>query len=143
MHLKKIKFWLVGLVLIFSCEKNEGDIVDQNLLIGNWRLQAVTFNEINGSEINDWISNSTAFSIGNDGRYYRNYVQGKWIMNNRKLILNPGKFSPNHYWEYEVLDLTKDVLKVRLFLTEGQYCCDFDQFEENEIISIMETYSRD
>lgn len=139
--MKKLKLVLTGFVLLFACEK-EDKAPDRGLITGTWRLEQVIFNETDGVEINDWISNSTILNIDANGFYYRNYVGGEWIINNRTLILDPGETMPEFYWEYEVLALSKETLKVRISLTEGQYCCDFDQFEENDVLSITETYIR-
>lgn len=139
--MKKLKLLtLAGLVLLFSCDKADNNVIDPYLITGTWRLEEVTFNQTDGTEINDWISNSTILYIDENKFYYRNYVGGKWALNDKMLVLDTGETLPNFYWEYEVLELTADILEVRISLTEGQYCCDFDQFEENENLTITEKY---
>ena len=116
--------------------------MDSRFLTGTWRLEHVRFNQIEGTEINDWISTSTILSIQEDKAYFRNYVAGTWSLEDNTLTLDPGATFPNFYWEYEVLELTEEVLEVRISLTEGEYCCNFDEFEEDEVLVITERYVR-
>jgi hypothetical protein len=127
-----------------SCEQKESKLskVDTTLLTGGWNLEEVTFNSIDGTEINEWISNSTVLHLDEDQTYYRNYVSGKWSLEDKKLILNPADDSKFYYWEYGIITLSKTKLEVRIELTESQYCCDFEQFEDDEIITITETYTK-
>lgn len=129
-----------SLALLFSCAKE--DIVNPNLLTGTWRIEQVVLNETDGEEINDWISNSTSLSIDDDKTYYRNYVVGKWSLNEKTLILDSGTDLKEFYWKYKILDLTDTSLIIQINLTERECCCDFEQFEEEEVLTITETYFR-
>lgn len=140
--MKNLKLSIIGLILLYSCDKEDDSVINPNLITGTWRLEQVTFNQTNGTEINDWISNSTILKIDNNKSYYRNYVGGEWSLDNQVLVLNPGETLPNFYWEYKVLELTEGILIVQISLTEGEYCCDFDQFKEDEVLMITEKYIR-
>ena len=139
MRVLKLLLFTISLTLLFSCNKEENEI-NPNLITGAWILEQVSFNEIDGTEINDWVSNSTILYIGDNNSYYRNYIGGEWSLNENKLILNPGANLKNFYWEYQILELTEKSLRVRIDLTEGQYCCNLEQFEEDELLMITENY---
>ncbi|GAA0893464.1 hypothetical protein GCM10009122_31430 [Fulvivirga kasyanovii] len=139
--MKGFKLILVGLVMLWACDKEES-VLDPKLITGTWKLENVTFNGIDGGAINDWVSTSAILQVDDNKHYYRNYVGGEWNINNRKLILDPGDRLPEFYWEYEILELTKETLKVKILLSETQYCCDFDQFENDDVLVIIETYKK-
>lgn len=141
-NMRKLKFLSIGFAFLFSCVKEDNHVIDPNLITGSWRLELVTVNQIDGAEINDWISNSTILRIDENNSYYRNYVTGEWAINDKMLVLNPGEDMPNFYWEYEVLELLEDTLTMQIKLTEGQYCCDLDQFTEDEVLTFTEKYVR-
>lgn len=144
--MKALNFLIVTISVLglFSCEKPEGVNIDQRLIIGTWRLEEVTFNGIDGKDINDWISNSTVLDIGEHGRYYRNYDRGTWSLDKDKLILDSSYDDVSSLTrEYRILKLTDDILKVQITLTEGQYCCDFEEFESEELLTITETFVKE
>jgi len=45
-------------------------------------------------------------------------------------------------WEYKIVAFSKDFLVLELKLVEGKYCCSFDEFADDEIITIKEVYRR-
>lgn len=97
---------------------------------------------MDGNSINNWVSSSTILSLSSDNTYYRNYVLGEWEFNHTTLALNAEGPSDDFDWEYEVLDVTEEILRVRISLNEGEYCCDFEEFEDNELLVIEESYTR-
>ncbi|MFY0605923.1 MAG: hypothetical protein JXR10_04355 [Cyclobacteriaceae bacterium] len=141
--MKRLYFRIVLLLTIgLSGCSDESTEITPELMIGGWNLDEVVINGLNGSEINDWISNSTALGLDSTLMYYRNYVTGNWSLEGDKLILDPADRLSGFYWEYEILTVTSKQLKMKIELTESQYCCDFEQFGDNELLTIVETYSR-
>lgn len=148
--MKALNFLIVTISVLglFSCERPEEVNIDQRLIIGDWRLEEVNFNGIDGKDINDWISNSTILGIGKNGTYYRNYDTGTWSLNKDKLILDSShddmaddKTSLTR--EFKILKLTDNILKLQITLTEGRYCCDFEEFETEELLTITETFVKE
>ena len=90
---------MMSFVLLLSCDKEGNDIFNPNLLTGTWRLDQVTFNQLDGSEINDWVSNSAILNLDENNSYYRNYVSGDWSLQDKVLILNPLEGLGDFYWE--------------------------------------------
>lgn len=64
--MKRLALLFICFVLLFSCEQEENEVIDSDLLIGPWRLEKVLFNQTDGEEINDWISNSTVLKFEED-----------------------------------------------------------------------------
>lgn len=135
----KLLLFTISLTSLFSCNQEEIEI-NQDLITGQWNLEQVTLNNINGTEINDWISNSTILNIDDNKSYYRNYVSGEWSLIDDKLNLIPIQELQIDSWNYQILELTKKTLKIKVYLTESEYCCDFEQFVDDEILTIVETY---
>jgi hypothetical protein len=134
-------------IFLFSCnhdQNNEEIEINSSLITkGAWRLEQVTFNNINGTEINDWISSSTTLTIDDNNSFYRNYISGEWTINDDVLKLSSTQQGLQiNNWNYQILELTEKTLKLKIELTEGEYCCDFEQFEEHEILTIVETYNK-
>lgn len=138
---------IIIILLLFtwftSCTRESNKTAyDKNQLIGVWGLNAVTFNEVDGKDINDRISNSTILSFRDKDFFYRNYIHGSWLLNDTSLRLIPREQTGIATWEYEILEVTADTIKLKIESTEGNYCCNFDAFESDEILTIIETYIR-
>jgi len=140
--MKKIKLIIsiFLVVLISACNKADENFAE--LIVGAWSSEKVTINGIDGSDINNWSGPSIALGIKENNRFYRNFREGTWTLNESKLTLSPNEDDPFNDWNYEILELTESSLKLKIELTESKYCCDFDQFDENEILTIIETYSK-
>ena len=135
---------IIGFLLssiIFSCNKNDFEDYSE-LIVGDWTTTNIEINGIDGDEILPNFGNSIFLSITEDTEYYRNYVSGSWVLNKSTLSLLPIEELQIDDWIYEILDLTENTLKLRIELTKGQYGWGFDQFDEDEILSIVETYSK-
>ncbi len=139
MKTAKVLLFTICLSTLFACDHEEV-LVNPDQLSGGWNLENVAINKIDNEEITDWMS--VAFYLDKDQTYYRNYVSGKWSLDKNKLILEPVEGLGDFYWEYDIMLLTKTKLQVKLYLTDQQYCCDFEQFEDDEVLTIIETYSR-
>jgi len=140
--MKKIKLLLfITLIsIVFSCNKDDVTELNPDLITGEWRMEKVTLNGIDGTEFNDYISQAILY-IGEDESYYRDYISGNWIMSEKTLSLIPLYLD---YGErnYEILELTEDTLQMKIELTESEYFVDLELFDSSEIITIIETYKR-
>ncbi len=133
-------YFIISASLFFSCSEETVEI-QPDLLLGGWNLEKVEIDDLDGTKINDWVS-SAALYFDKDQSYYRNYVGGEWTVSGDKLILDPTEGLEQFYRESKILLLSDNTLKVRMNLTESQYCCDFEQFGDDEILTITETYTR-
>ena len=138
----KLLSFTIMLSFFISCDKEEVKNYT-DLIIGNWTIQEVTFNNTNGTDINDWISASTVLNFEEDESYYRNYVNGNWFVDGNQLKLIPRQELQLTDWNYEILQLTENTLKVKIELTESEYCCDFESFESTDVLTIVESYKRE
>jgi len=139
--MRNIKFLIVfGLVIISSCENEEYNNIKPDSIIGTWKLSEITFNQTNGIEINDWISTNTTLNFEKNKSFYQNYVSGEWVLSDQTLLLNVGQNSLQLYREYSVLEVNENILKIQITLTDEQFCCDIEQFEPDELLTITESY---
>lgn len=135
---------LLSFIMFTSCSKeSDKTTYNQNELIGVWRLNSVTFNEVDGKDINNWVSTNTILSLEDNDFFYRNYINGSWELDDTRLKLI-SKEQPNiNTWEYEILEVTDTTIKLKIKSTEGKYCCNFEAFGSDEILTIIETYNRE
>lgn len=131
----------ICLIFLVSCNKKEV-LFDPEMIAGTWHLENVTLNEIIGTDISPSLGNSAILTLDQDNSYYRNYVIGNWSVDNRNLILDSDDYMDIPNWEYVILQATAEKLELLIFLTEGQYYGDFDEFEADELLTIKETYIR-
>lgn len=131
---------VIGCFLASSCENNDLNPYPRpEAIIGSWRSEAVYLNEVKS----DFFSRgSLLFFIKEDNSFNKLYLNGTWNLQGHTLRIERGAEWGLEDWVYQVVDYSDNMLTLELRLTEGQYCCDFDEFEENEIITIREVYSR-
>lgn len=137
---------IISLVFLFiSCDKESNKTTyDENQLIGVCRLNSVTFNEIDGKDINDRsVSSGTILSFKEDDFFYRNYIVGSWLLKDTGLSLIPKEEIGIDIWKYKILELTEDTIKLKIESTKGNYFYNFDAFESDEMLTIIETYTRE
>jgi hypothetical protein len=134
---------IICIILSFSCSHDDEIKINEDLLPGAWRLEKVTFNEVDGTAINDWISTFSNLIIREDKFYYHDYVSGEWSVKGNKLMLTPQAGIVGFDREYEILKLTDKTIVVKFKRTDLQYCCDLEQFRDDEILTIIETYRKD
>ena len=103
----KLVLLTIGLIFLISCNKEETEI-NSNLIIGGWKLEKVSFNNIDGTEINDWISKSTLLNFDDNESYYRNYITGNWSVSEMQLKLVPKEELRQDDWNYEILQKTEN-----------------------------------
>lgn len=133
---------LTILILLLACSQEDNQMVNSDLITGEWTLEQVTINQIDGDEINNWINTGTTLSLDENKSYYRNYIYGEWVLNKETLSLNPSEVFSSFQQEYEIMKLTENALILHVSMTESEYCCDFGQFESDEMLSITETFIR-
>ena len=141
--MKKIKLIISVFLVVLVSACNKADEVNFNeLIVGVWSSENVNINGIEGTDINQWSGPSIALNIKEGSEFYRNYLEGDWTLDKSKLTLSPNENIQSIEWNYEILELTESLLKLKIELTEGDYCCDFDQFDEDEVLTIIETYRK-
>lgn len=125
---------------MISCDKTP--LITSENLVGNWRTESVSFNGVNSSELTTWLNNANFMGISSGGSYYRNYTTGTWSVDEDKFTLHPIPELGIQPWTYTIIDYSETSLTLSIELTEGEYCCDFEEFESDEILSITEKYVR-
>ncbi len=141
--MKIIKLTIVIFLAIFisSCNKtNIGNYPE--LIVGGWISTNVTINGLAGNTFNESLDSSAQLFIGEDAEYHRNYVTGSWDLDKSKLTLSPEEFYQMEDWNHEILELTESILKVKIELTKSEFGWGFSQFDEDEILTIIQTYSK-
>jgi hypothetical protein len=139
--MKKKLFILCLSFAVLSCDPNS-DVIEPNSLIGFWNRETVYLNGVNSIEFVDFLNGGNYLEMKEDRTFSRAYDNGNWNQSNRTLSLERSVNSGMGDWTYKIIDVTKDVLTLEIKLTESQYCCGFDAFDENEIITILEIYKR-
>jgi hypothetical protein len=134
-------FYIALVFALESCESHEFLDVKTEQIVGSWSSEEILFNGKPGSEFLPGIDMGFHLAIHKDKSFYRNYVWGSWEVNNNVLRLID-KFTATSVKEFEIIEISEKTLTIRTLLTEGEYCCDFDAFGENEKISITERYIR-
>ncbi|MFT6867429.1 MAG: hypothetical protein ACJA08_002272 [Cyclobacteriaceae bacterium] len=137
---KFLKETLLVIILIFIVACKSDDI-EPELLTGGWTLEQIIIEGSNSNKVLDQEAVSVALFIDEDHSYYRNYVTGVWSLNDNNLVLDASPLF-NNYWECSIIKLTENVLELQIKLTEQQYLYDFDQFSDDEILTITESYVR-
>jgi hypothetical protein len=122
-----------------SCDSNPDLDIQADSVIGFWSRETVYLNGVNS----DFLSGHNSFlEIKKDKTFYRPYDIGTWHLLCNTLNLERAASSGMGNWTYKIIDHTKDYLTLEINPTEGQYCCGFDEFTDNEIITIKEVYKK-
>ncbi|SMO55105.1 hypothetical protein SAMN06265219_104218 [Gracilimonas mengyeensis] len=141
----KFTSFILTTVLLFctGCMQNDELIVEDENIIGSWRSEQITINGLDGDEISDWLNTSIIMNVGESGTYYRNYESGWWELSNEELILksHPSLKLPDRH--FKIIGYTKNSLTLRAELTESEYCCNFDEFESDKQLVIIEKFIKD
>lgn len=136
-------FLTICLLLFGSCSRNN---IESSMLLGTWRLSKVQFDEVASTEINnwnDWISGNTILNLGEGQSYYRNYVSGTWVLSDNQLLLTPRNNLQMDSKMYDVISVTDSVLTLQIHTTDRLYCCNFEEFEDEQILQITEVFIRE
>ncbi|GGG22819.1 hypothetical protein GCM10011323_28400 [Pontibacter amylolyticus] len=123
-------------VLFFnSCKDNSISPVD---LTGDWQSKSIYVK----GKLQEDISTSTWLLLKKDNVFQRNYVTGKWSLNEHNLELAPIADISIHPMNYKVVDYSGDSMTLQITLTEKEYGWDFEDVEPDELITVTEMYSK-
>jgi len=126
-----------------SCDTSSDSTPSTTSILGFWSRETVYLNGVNSIEYVDFLNDGTNFlNIKKDKTFERAYDNGSWNLSNKTLALNRNESSGLIDWTYEVIEHSANSLILEIKLTESQYCCGFDSFTDNEIITIREVYIR-
>ena len=133
-----------SLYLFTSCNATEEDVstileVEETDILGIWNLSEVKLN----GEVYDANSGITAhvLSIEENNEYYRTYVNGNWSLNEDQLQFVPSD-EQLATWNSRIISVDETTLNIEVQLTESDYLWNFEEFDENEMITIQEKYIR-
>ena len=130
-------------ISFLSCDNNTALTTQPDSIVGLWSREIVYLNGVNSNEYVDFLNNGTNFlNLYKDKSFSRAYDNGTWRVLNDTLKLKRDLNSGMGDWTYKIIDHTKSSLTLETKLTEGQYCCGFDQFTDTEIITIKEVYKK-
>lgn len=131
------------LVLLTGLSCDRKDPIVTNPIIGMWERETVYLNGVNSAQYVDFLNNETNFlQIKPDKTFMRAYDNGVWNMSDKVLTLDRDEKTGMMDWHYKIVDRACNSLTLEMKLTEGQYCCDFDSFAKDEVITITEVYKR-
>jgi len=123
-----------------SCEK--GNLSNTDELIGYWQSEKIEFNGKTFSGDFEWVNGSTGLNLEAEDFYYKNYVSGNWKLQDNKIELTPNENLGIAPQIYKVISVTETTLVLEIELSEAEYCCDFEEFESDEKLKIIEHYKR-
>ena len=125
------------ITILFSCTNDDDNqvFVNESWLLGSWDLINVKVNNVT-----DDASSCHILNFKNNGTYYRTYEHGNWKLNNNTIELDAMRDNDDRH--LEIIRLTPNTLMVRMELTVNQYRRNFDEHNENEVLTISETYKR-
>jgi hypothetical protein len=136
-------FFILVICVVMSCDNDSDDQPSAQDLIGFWSRETVYLNEVNSNEYVDFLNNGTNFlDLKEDKIFHRAYDLGTWRLSGYTLTLDRDEPSGYQDWECKIVAFSKDFLVLELKLVEGKYCCSFDEFADDEIITIKEVYRR-
>lgn len=126
-----------------SCDTSQEQTTEIDLIQGFWSRETVYLNGENSNKYVDFLNDGTNFlHIKQDKTFARAYDMGLWDLSHQTLTLDRNESTRMIDWTYIITELSNDKLILETKLTEGQYCCGFDAFTDNEIITITEVYKR-
>lgn len=126
-------FFLTTIISFQACKKENG-IADNSQIIGEWITESIKVNDIQ-KEYNIYLK------VDENDDVYHNYIVGKWESNEDQFSIKPNDVQLLDR-NYKIISLTETKLTLLISLTEGEYCCDFDEFESEEKLEIIEEYTR-
>jgi hypothetical protein len=136
-------FFILAICLVLSCDNESDQQPNANDIIGFWSRETVYLNDVNSNEYVDFLNNGTNFlDLKEDKIFYRAYDIGTWQLSGRTLTLDRDEPSGYEDWEYKILTFSEDFLMLEVKLVEGKYCCGFDEFADDDIITIRELYRK-
>jgi hypothetical protein len=128
-------------LLALSCDSDTETKIDQAKLVGLWNLETVYLNGVNSDEQTDILNGNNFLELKPNLTFERAYDPGFWSINGKILKLDRGE-GTRVDWTYRVISQDNHNLVLEMKLREGDYCCNFDHFESDEVITIREVYKR-
>jgi hypothetical protein len=139
----KINLFILAICLAtFSCDDPSDNTNLDDSLIGFWSVETVYLNGVNSLEYVDFLNGGNFLEIKEDNTFQRAYEFGTWSRSNLTLTLDRDENTGRGDWAYRILKQTKMSLVLETKLKEGEYCCGFPQFDDDEIITIREVYKK-
>lgn len=135
MKLIQLIILLSGVLFFASCKDDAANPVD---LTGDWQSTSI---HVKG-KLQEDISNSTWLLLKKDNLFQRNYVVGRWSLNEKNLALSPNADLSIQPMHYKVVNFSGTSMTLEITLTEQAYGWDFEDVEPNELITVTEVYSR-
>jgi hypothetical protein len=136
-------FVILTICVALSCDSDSDTEPRASDLIGFWSRETVYLNEVNSNEYVDFLNNGTNFlDLREDKVFHRAYDIGTWNISGYTLTLDRDEDTGFSDWEYKILAFSKDFLMLEMKLVESKYCCGFDAFADDEIITIKEIYRK-
>ena len=135
-------FCLSILSLAFvACNKDEVVTIEIENLPGCWKSQQREINGLTWLELTGFPPYRT-LGIGDDGTYFLNYILGEWVVTDETLSLTYDGYGESRTDEYQILYLSSDSLVLESYLTEEDSFLDFPQFQDDEILTVVERFNR-
>ncbi|GAB3526353.1 hypothetical protein GCM10027443_01380 [Pontibacter brevis] len=131
----RLTVWISITLFFISCKD---DAVRPADLTGDWQSEEIYVN----GQLQQDMSTSTWLLLKKDNLFQRNYVVGTWSFNKKYLELTPNEDSSLQPLQYEVTNFSDNSLTLEITLTEREYPKDFEGVEADELITVIEKYSK-
>lgn len=142
------------LLVLFSCNKN--DVASSNfseaLLVGDWKIEAFSVSNSNQDHLYNDFSNANfstvhspiLLSFDDQKTYNKNYVNGFWKLDQNTLQLLPKEDRSITRQNYELIELSEETMSLKVVLNKNQYLYAqyFTNFDDNDLLTIIEHYTR-
>lgn len=135
-----LTFLFVVLLFFTSCD-NQKMVVTSGEIIGTWRSDNLVFRSAEDGE--ELIWGGAILTIAEDSTYYKNFVSGRWEFLDNELILKSREDLEMESQSFKVKKVSETEMKLQIKMTEGEYCCDFEEFKSDELLVITESFRKD
>jgi len=141
--MKNYPLMLIICALLTGCDSGSDPAFNAEQLLGFWSRETVYLNGVNSNAYVDFLNGGTNFlDIKRDKTFSRAYDNGSWALFDEALVLDRMESNGRGDWKYKIIHRSAGDLVLEIKLTGGQYCCGFDAFAEDEVITIREVYKR-
>lgn len=132
-------YCLIGFLLLTACNKEPK--FERTMLLGDWRGINISFNGEEGNSENGWINFTSFLRLEEEG-FILNFATGPWNISEDQLILDAREVLGVPIKKYTIVQLTDNQLILESLQTEGEFCCDFEEFSSSEKILIRQEFER-
>ena len=133
---------IICTLCLFNACGDDTTPIEELDITGPWNLVQIFINGEDGDTYHSSLNTAAAMEIRDDYTYYRNYIAGTWSLDGSSLDFVPESYYGIPTWEYEVINVTETQLVVVIHTTMGVYGWGLDEFDQNEIVKILEIYER-